>query len=76
MSGVTIKVRENGPLLVTGPFTLVDHLGNPFDLTGKENVALCRCGQTARRPFCDGAHKGCGFTASETAPPATPLHTL
>ncbi|MFN9373833.1 MAG: CDGSH iron-sulfur domain-containing protein [Planctomycetaceae bacterium] len=76
MSGVTIKVRENGPLLVTGPFTLVDHLGNQYDLTGKENVALCRCGQTARRPFCDGAHKGCGFLANETAPPAAPPLTL
>ncbi|MFN7806710.1 MAG: CDGSH iron-sulfur domain-containing protein [Planctomycetaceae bacterium] len=76
MSDVTIKVRENGPLLVTGPFKLVDHLGNQFDLSGKENVALCRCGQTARRPFCDGAHKGCGFTANETAPPAAPPLTL
>ena len=69
MSGVTIKVRENGPLLVTGPFTLVDHLGNQFDLTGKENVALCRCGQTRTRPFCDGSHKTCGFRAADPARP-------
>lgn len=68
MSDVTIKARENGPLLVTGPFKLVDHLGNAFDLTGKENVALCRCGHSARRPFCDGAHRNCGFTAAEPAP--------
>ena len=67
MSHVTIKVRENGPLLVTGPVTLSDHLGNQFDTTGKENIALCRCGASQNKPFCDGAHKACGFQASETA---------
>ena len=68
MTDVVIKTRENGPLLVTGPFTLIDHLGNEFDVSGKENVALCRCGQSAKRPFCDGSHRGCGFVAGETAP--------
>ena len=68
MSEVTIKVRENGPFLITGPVTLVDHLGNRFDLTGKENFALCRCGQSGRRPFCDGTHRTCGFNSAETAP--------
>lgn len=68
--GVVIRTRENGPLLVTGPCTLIDHLGNPFDLTGKENVALCRCGHSAKRPFCDGSHRACGFVAGETATPA------
>jgi CDGSH-type Zn-finger protein len=68
MPEVTIKTRENGPILITGPVTLVDHLGNPFDLTGKENVALCRCTHSARKPFCDGSHKTCGFVAGETAP--------
>ena len=67
MSHVTIKVRENGPLLVTGPVTLSDHLGNQFDTTGKENIALCRCGASQNKPFCDGAHKACGFQAYETA---------
>lgn len=68
MSDVVVKVRENGPLLVTGPFKLVDHLGNTWDLAGKENVALCRCGQSAKRPFCDGTHRSCGFVAGEAAP--------
>lgn len=68
MSDVTIKVRENGPLLVTGPITLCDHLGNPFDLTGKDNVALCRCGASHKKPFCDGTHKTSGFVGNETAP--------
>lgn len=72
MSDVTIKTRENGPLLVTGPITLTDHLGNKYDLTGKENVALCRCGASQKRPFCDGTHKTCGFQAAELAPTPSP----
>ena len=68
MSDVTIKARENGPLLVTGSFTLTDHLGNVFDLTGKPNVALCRCGASKQKPFCDGSHKSCGFIAGESPP--------
>jgi len=73
MSEVVIKTRENGPLLVTGPFKLIDHLGNEFDLTGKESVALCRCGQSSRRPFCDGTHRNCGFLAGEVVPPPVNL---
>jgi CDGSH-type Zn-finger protein len=69
MPDVTIKTRENGPILVTGPVKLIDHLGNEFDLTGKESIALCRCTQSSRRPFCDGTHRTCGFAAAETAPP-------
>jgi CDGSH-type Zn-finger protein len=68
MSDVVIKTRENGPLLVTGPVTLTDHLGNPYDLTGKTNIALCRCGASKNKPFCDGSHKTSGFQATETAP--------
>jgi CDGSH-type Zn-finger protein len=65
MPDVIIKTRENGPLLVTGPVKLTDHLGNTYDLTGKDNVALCRCGQSAKKPFCDGAHRNCGFVAGQ-----------
>jgi len=67
MSDVTITARENGPLLVTGPITLVDHEGTAFDLGGKDTIALCRCGASANRPMCDGSHKECGFTAGEKA---------
>ncbi|MBW3542754.1 MAG: CDGSH iron-sulfur domain-containing protein [Planctomycetes bacterium] len=65
---VRIVTRENGPLLVTGPVTLVDHLGNRYDLGGKDSIALCRCGESNRKPFCDGSHKNCGFVAGQTAP--------
>jgi CDGSH-type Zn-finger protein len=67
---LTIRCRENGPLVVVGPVRVVDHQGNPFPLpAGKDNVALCRCGHSGTRPFCDGSHRGCGFSAAETAPP-------
>lgn len=65
---VTIKTRENGPLLVSGPVTLVDHLGNKFETAAGANIALCRCGTSLKRPFCDGTHKTSGFVANETAP--------
>ncbi len=70
---LTIRCRENGPLLIQGPIKIVDHLGNAFVLpAGKDTFALCRCGQSKNRPFCDGSHKTCGFVAPELAPaPAT-----
>ena len=61
MSDVTIALREDGPMLITGPVKLTDHEGKEFDLGGKETIALCRCGATANGPFCDGAHKAAGF---------------
>jgi CDGSH-type Zn-finger protein len=69
MSDVTIKVRDNGPLLVEGPVTIVDAAGNQFTIpAGKPAVALCRCGQSNHKPFCDGTHKTCSFIAAERAP--------
>jgi CDGSH-type Zn-finger protein len=63
-----IRCRQNGPLVIEGPVEIVDHLGNAFSLpVGKPAVALCRCGQSKTKPFCDGAHKTCGFLADELA---------
>ena len=68
--GLVIRCRENGPLVIHGPFTLVDHLGNAFTLpTDKEGVALCRCGASGNKPFCDGALRACGFQAGQLASP-------
>jgi CDGSH-type Zn-finger protein len=67
MADVKIEARENGPFLVSGPVSVTDHAGNTFDLGGKDTIALCRCGASKNRPFCDGSHKGCGFVAAELA---------
>ncbi|MFV0442052.1 MAG: CDGSH iron-sulfur domain-containing protein [Planctomycetaceae bacterium] len=68
MSDVTITCRPNGPLLVSGQAKLIDTAGNTYDLSGKASYALCRCNDSKNKPFCDGSHKTCGFTAAETAP--------
>ncbi len=65
---VTIKVRRNGSLLVEGEnVKLVDWEGREYVLSSKP-FALCRCGQSKRRPFCDASHKLCDFAAEEGAP--------
>ncbi len=67
----TIRVRTNGPFLVEGPVTIIDANGNVFPINSdKPAVALCRCGQSSRRPFCDGTHNRCGFVSAELAPEA------
>ena len=67
MSDVKIDLRPNGPILVTGPITLNDTQGNSYDLGAKTSIALCRCGQTSNKPFCDGSHKACDFESQEIA---------
>lgn len=67
MSETKVLVKDNGPLLVTGAVIVTDAAGNVFNLNGRETFALCRCGASANRPFCDGAHKTCGFQAAERA---------
>ena len=56
MSEVKISVRDHGPLLITGPIVLEDAAGQTFDIAGKEKVALCRCGASANKPYCDNTH--------------------
>lgn len=69
MAEVKIRMRPDGPLLVEGPITLTDSEGNEFPISpDKPAVALCRCGASANRPFCDGAHKAAGFQSDERAP--------
>lgn len=68
---VTIKVRLNGPYavdLTTGDILLTDHEGTPIPLPeGKTTIALCRCGASTRKPFCDGTHSKIGFQGAEAA---------
>ena len=57
-----ITPYRDGPLLVRGPFRLVDQDGNEIT-AGDETIALCRCGKSRLRPFCDGTHKLVRFRA-------------
>lgn len=69
-----ITPYRNGPYLVRGPFTLVDQDGNEIEVN-RRVVALCRCGRSRTRPFCDGTHKAVGFRAEsgcEVPVPAEP----
>lgn len=66
MEKPTITLRPNGPYLVKGPVKLVDSEGKEFTLAG-DTVALCRCGHSVNRPFCDGTHNKIGFQGQEKA---------
>jgi CDGSH-type Zn-finger protein len=59
VEGPTIQVRNNGPYAVRG-VKLIDQDGN--EIPAPESFALCRCGQSSNKPFCDGTHRTCGFT--------------
>ena len=60
-----ITVVENGPLRVKGAIELVDQNGDAYQT--RRTVFLCRCGQSATKPFCDGSHVRTGFKALERA---------
>ena len=63
----TITLRQNGPYLVEGDdITVVDWNGAAYSVE-RRPIALCRCGASARRPFCDGHHNRIEFTAGESA---------
>lgn len=61
---VTIKIRDNGPYLVEGDVKLVDASGNEVPMTKR---ALCRCGGSTMKPFCDGTHSKIGFQGANAA---------
>ncbi|MBY0087583.1 CDGSH iron-sulfur domain-containing protein [Brevibacillus sp. M2.1A] len=62
---VTIKINDNGSIRVTGEVELLDGAGDKYDVGS--SFSLCRCGQSEKKPFCDGTHKKVGF---ESAPRA------
>ena len=58
-AGVTVKITDNGPLLVRGTCVISDQDGNVLSAGDADSiVALCRCGESSTKPMCDGAHKG------------------
>ncbi len=66
MSESVITPYRDGPYLVRGDFKLVDQDGNEIE-TRRKTIALCRCGRSRIRPFCDGTHKLIGFRAPSGA---------
>jgi CDGSH-type Zn-finger protein len=58
----TITPYPDGPYLVRGDFVVTDQEGNELPLE-RRTIALCRCGKSRMRPFCDGTHKLIGFRA-------------
>ena len=61
-----ITPYRDGPLLVRGPFRMTDQDGNEI-VVDRETVALCRCGKSRIRPFCDGTHNLIRFKAPSEA---------
>jgi len=63
----TIRLRLNGPIVIDGDdVEVVDWEGQAYPIE-RRPIALCRCGQSSRKPFCDGTHRTCGFVGDEAA---------
>ena len=69
MTDVTIRVRDNGPLVIEGPVKLIDAEGNGLPVSSNEKLALalCRCGVSGSKPYCDGSHREAQFTSKVRA---------
>ncbi len=70
MAEVTIRPTKSGPLIIEGPVDLFDTEGNQIELS-RPRLALCRCGASSNKPFCDGTHSKIGFDAAEAVNPAS-----
>ena len=62
MPDVKIQAVKNGPLIVQGSVEVLDSSGQPMT-PPRATVALCRCGQSDNKPFCDGTHGKVGFAS-------------
>ena len=58
---VTMRVKPNGSIRVTGTVEFVDGDGNIVET--KTDFSLCRCGHSKEKPMCDGSHREAGFQA-------------
>lgn len=58
-----LSIMKNGPFLIKGSFKIFDTDGN--EIVTESTAALCRCGQTKNKPFCDGSHVNAGFNVDE-----------
>jgi CDGSH-type Zn-finger protein len=70
-----VTVQNNGSIRIEGDFEILDPTGAAFGLAGRTVISLCRCGQSANKPFCDGSHNRTGFNdtvAARELPPPKP----
>lgn len=68
MSEVAIRLSKNGPYIIEGPVEIFDTEGNKITVD-KPKIALCRCGASSNKPFCDGTHSQIGFQAAAAINP-------
>ena len=72
MADVKITVKPNGPLFIEGAIDLVGPDGQPIAIDpAKKGIALCRCGRSAKKPFCDGNHNRTGWKQDDVFVPPT-----
>jgi CDGSH-type Zn-finger protein len=74
-SPVRITVVEDGPLRVRGHVEVLDSR-NRLVLESNGLVLLCRCGNSANKPFCDGSHLRVGFRDASPCPPSVASYDL
>ncbi len=60
-----IKCASDGPYLIAGPLEITDPQGNVLKIAEGKTAALCRCGHSGNKPFCDGQHKAQSWKGSE-----------
>ena len=65
MNNATLTPTDNGPYIVEGNIALLDAEGNHYRVNG--TIALCRCGHSSTKPFCDGSHEHVNFAAMNRA---------
>jgi CDGSH-type Zn-finger protein len=58
---------KDGPYIVRGEFEVLDAAGNPVDVR-RGTIALCRCGRSQTRPYCEGTHKLVVFRGDPVTP--------
>lgn len=66
---VTVTLLPDGPIQIVGPITITDGAGTVIAQCDK--AFLCRCGQSAKKPYCDGTHRKVGFTDGQNLPEGT-----
>lgn len=68
-NGPRLVAFEGGPLEISGPVSVVDAEGTPIrSEPAGASIYLCRCGESTDKPFCDGSHQACEYSAMGAFP--------